>query len=81
MITIWYLVLISYVYNLWTRRLLILQIFDDRLILPLISTLQELFERFHGMKGLIAATVRNTTTLDGFLRSCGMNEFFPPGSD
>ena len=46
------------------------QIFDDRLILPLISTLQELFERYHGMIGLIAATIRKTATIDMFLRSC-----------
>ncbi|MCJ1476459.1 hypothetical protein MMC13_005125 [Lambiella insularis] len=49
--------------------------FDERLILPLVSTLSELFENKTLLKGLISATVRNQHTLDLFETACQAKNF------
>ena len=53
-----------------------MEIFDDRLIPPLVSTLLELFQTYQHMKGLIAATIRKEETLEKFVRYCSMCNVF-----
>jgi len=44
--------------------------YDSAAILALVATFADLFEMFPGVRVLIAATVRNKDTFEGFRRTC-----------
>ena len=48
----------------------IFQIYDHRAILPLVATLQELFEKYQGIIAILSATVRNEKTFQAFKIAC-----------